>query len=68
MSKIHLFGKITNVHTYTIAMDESGESCRGVATPAIETVTTRNSVTAAADFDVWRPDAIRPVTRGIRDN
>lgn len=41
--------------------------CWGVTTPAIETVTTRNSVTAAADFDVWRPNAIRPVTRGIRD-
>lgn len=39
-------------------------------TPAIETVTTRNSVTVAAtaDFDVQRLDAIRRVTRGIRDN
>lgn len=51
-----------------VAADGIVGGSRNVATAAIETVTTRNSVTAAADFDVRRPDAIRPVTRGIRDN
>lgn len=54
-----------------VVADGIVRGCRdvaSVATAAIETVTTRNSVTAAADFDVRRPDAIRPVTRGIRDN
>lgn len=62
---IYLF-KITDTNGCRGRVEEVG--CRGVATPAIETVTTRNSVTETADFDVRRPDAIRPVTRGIRDN